>query len=64
MKKSTRKTFTLTPDDTRRALAEYINLHSCGEDSVDEDRMTIQFDHGTLDDFGKFPTVIVTDGDC
>ena len=64
MKRNTRKTYTLEPDDIRRALAEYINLNSCGEDYVDEDRITLSYDHGTLDEGKRFPTITVTDGDC
>lgn len=63
MKKTVRKTYTLEPDDIRRALADYINLHSCGEDQVDEERMTVSFDYGALDEQRRLPTITVTDGD-
>ena len=60
MKKSTTKTYTLEPDDTRRAIAEYINLHLCGEDSVNEDIITIEFEFlGERGGRKKFPIITV-----
>ena len=43
MKKTSKETYELKPSEIAQALAEWVNLHSCGESHLDEDKIHVEW---------------------